>query len=121
MNFIHLFNFLHLLLFLLDLNKSGDPLLNPPSDGSIQGSINPQELPIDSDQTPPIDLCVESDEQVGIGKRKLTSIVWNHFKKQRIDGVEKAICNYCGKKLGGESKNGTKHLHDHFNRCPLRK
>ena len=66
-------------------------------------------------------MCVESDDQVGVGKRKLTSIVWNHYKKQRIDGVDKAICNYCGKKLGGESKNGTKHLHDHFNRCPLRK
>ncbi|KAL0559428.1 hypothetical protein IC582_004038 [Cucumis melo] len=33
----------------------------------------------------------------------------------------KAICNYCGKKLGGESKNGTKHLHDHFKICPLRR
>ena len=66
-------------------------------------------------------MCIESNDQVGVGKRKLTSIVWSHFKKQKIDGVQKAICNYCGKKLGGESKNGTKHLHDHFNRCPLRK
>ena len=47
--------------------------------------------------------------------------MWNHYKKQRIDGVDKAICNYCGKKLDGESKNGTKHLHDNFNRCPFRK
>ena len=31
--------------------------------------------------------------------------MWNHYKKQRIDGVDKAICNYCGKKLDGESKN----------------
>ena len=66
-------------------------------------------------------MCVESDDQVEVGKRKLTSIVWNHYKKQRIDEIDKAICNYCGKKLGGESKNGTKHLYDHFNRCPLRK
>ena len=48
-------------------------------------------------------------------------MVWNHYKKQRIDGVDKAICNYCGKKLGGERKNGTKHLHDHFNRCHFQK
>ena len=47
--------------------------------------------------------------------------MWIHYKKQRIDGVDKAICNYCGKKLGDESKNGTKHLHDHFNRCLFRK
>ena len=33
----------------------------------------------------------------------------------------KAICNYCGKKLGGESRNGTKHLHDHFKICLLRR
>ncbi|KAL5559950.1 hypothetical protein UlMin_036161 [Ulmus minor] len=31
-----------------------------------------------------------------------------------------AVCNYCDKKLGGESKNWTKHLHYHFKRCPLR-
>lgn len=54
-------------------------------------------------------------------KRKLTSAVWNHFKKEKIDDKWKAICNYCQKKLGGESKNGTKHLHGHFASCPLRK
>ncbi|KAJ9542707.1 hypothetical protein OSB04_029213 [Centaurea solstitialis] len=38
-----------------------------------------------------------------------------------VDGVDKAVCNYCEKKLEGSSKNGTKHLHDHFKICPLRK
>ncbi|XP_062110077.1 zinc finger BED domain-containing protein RICESLEEPER 2-like [Humulus lupulus] len=54
-------------------------------------------------------------------KRKLTSFVWNHFKKQKINGVDKAVCNYCQKILGGSSKNGTTHLRDHFNICSLRK
>ena len=66
------------------LSKFGDASINPPSVESIQDSINSEELPsqVNSDQTPPsIDLCVESDDQVGVGKRKLTSIVWNHYKK----------------------------------------
>jgi hypothetical protein len=37
-----------------------------------------------------------------------------------VNGQEKAECNYCQKKLGGSSKNGTKHLLDHFQRCPRR-
>ncbi|KAL5560719.1 hypothetical protein UlMin_036930 [Ulmus minor] len=56
----------------------------------------------------------------GEKKRKQTSVVWNHFSKRKCDGLWKAVCNYCDKKLGGESKNGTRHLHDHFKRCPLR-
>ena len=60
------------------------------------------------------------DENVQ-GKRKLTSFVWKHFKKVKIEGVDKAVCNYCQKKLGGSSRNGTTHLRDHFKICPLRK
>ncbi|KAL5552940.1 hypothetical protein UlMin_040341 [Ulmus minor] len=56
----------------------------------------------------------------GEKKRKQISVVWNHFTKRNFDGLWKAICNYCDKKLGGESKNGTRHLHDHFKRYPLR-
>ncbi|XP_022754723.1 zinc finger BED domain-containing protein RICESLEEPER 2-like [Durio zibethinus] len=33
----------------------------------------------------------------------------------------KAICNYCKKKLGGVSKNGTSHLRDHSERRELAK
>lgn len=53
-------------------------------------------------------------------KRKSRSVVWNHFKKIKVDGNDKAECNYCKKKLGGNSKNGTRHLHDHFNSCARR-
>nr|KAJ0206886.1 hypothetical protein LSAT_V11C500240550 [Lactuca sativa] len=49
--------------------------------------------------------------------RRLTSKVWKHFKKQKIDGVYKEICNYCNKKLSGISKNGTTHLHEHYRKC----
>ncbi|MCI31469.1 HAT family dimerization domain containing protein [Trifolium medium] len=37
-------------------------------------------------------------------KRKLTSDVWLHFKRQKIDEKMKAICNYCGAKLTGNPK-----------------
>ena len=53
-------------------------------------------------------------------KRKLTSVVWNHFEKLEINGQEKAKCHYCKKKLAGGSRNGTRHLHDHFKSCPKR-
>ncbi|KAH7665852.1 Tam3-transposase (Ac family) protein [Dioscorea alata] len=67
-------------------------------------------------------ISTNDNEEVNLAiKRKLTSVVWNHFKKEKIDDKWKAICNYYQKKLGGESKNGTKHLHDHFASCPLRK
>lgn len=49
--------------------------------------------------------------------RRLTCKVWRHFKKQKIDGVDKAICNYRKKKLSGISKNGTTHLHEHYKKC----
>ncbi|XP_060673042.1 zinc finger BED domain-containing protein DAYSLEEPER-like [Ziziphus jujuba] len=91
----------------------------PFSDNSTPIST-PQEIPSQEDinQTS-IEVCDEDSSQV-IGKRKLISVVWNHFKKVKIDGVDKAVCNYCSKKLGGGSRNGTRHLHDHFKRCPLR-
>ena len=67
----------------------------------------------------PID--VDIPEHDVTKKRKLKSIVWNHFSKQKINGLDKAICNYCKKKLAGSSRAGTTHLHDHFKICPLRK
>ena len=33
----------------------------------------------------------------------------------------KAKCNYCFAKLGGETKSGTKHLHDHLKSCTQQK
>ncbi|KAG6537720.1 hypothetical protein ZIOFF_002815 [Zingiber officinale] len=53
-----------------------------------------------------------------IGTRKLTSDVWNHFRRKKINGMDKAICNYCEKSLSGNSKYGTTHLREHFKICP---
>ena len=44
---------------------------------------------------------------------KYKSIVWNHFKRKRVDEKDKAECNYCKKLLVRGSNYGTKHLHDH--------
>ncbi|KAG6516449.1 hypothetical protein ZIOFF_026914 [Zingiber officinale] len=30
-----------------------------------------------------------------IGTKKLTYDVWNHFRRKKINGMDKAICNYC--------------------------
>ncbi|XP_022865255.1 zinc finger BED domain-containing protein RICESLEEPER 2-like [Olea europaea var. sylvestris] len=70
----------------------------------------------------PIHIDLGDDEEMTVEnrKRKLTSSVWQHFKLQRINNVSKAICRQCNKQLGGESKNGTSHLHAHLNRCPFR-
>ncbi|KAH7663286.1 Ribonuclease H-like protein [Dioscorea alata] len=45
-------------------------------------------------------------------------MVWQHFKKNKVG--DKAECNYCKKLLGGDSKNGTRHLHDHHKVCKMR-
>ncbi|KAL4595873.1 hypothetical protein ACB092_12G124000 [Castanea dentata] len=59
--------------------------------------------------------------KVGMEERKYKSIVWNHFKRKRVDEKDKAECNYCKKLLVRESNYGTKHLHDHVKICPRRK
>ena len=51
----------------------------------------------------------DGNESRGI-KRKKTSPAWDHFTLQKIDGKIKAVCNHCGRKLVGESSNGTKHF-----------
>jgi hypothetical protein len=54
-------------------------------------------------------------------EKKLTSVVWKEFKRVKWNGQVKAKCMYCFTKIGGETKNGTKHLHDHLKSCTLRK
>ncbi|XP_023912434.1 zinc finger BED domain-containing protein RICESLEEPER 3-like [Quercus suber] len=49
------------------------------------------------------------------------SIVWNHFKRKRVDEKDKAECNYCKKLLVNGSNYGTKHLHGHVKICRRRK
>lgn len=59
-------------------------------------------------------------ERSSPNKRGLTSEAWKHFKREKIDDKWKAICKYCDRKLLGETKQGTKHLHDHIRTCKLR-
>ncbi|CAN6243912.1 unnamed protein product [Urochloa humidicola] len=48
----------------------------------------------------------EEEEEGGSGsKRKLRSDVWNDFERVRVDGVRKAKCNHCGRKLSAVSRN----------------
>lgn len=64
----------------------------------------------------------EEEDGVEVGsKRKLTSVVWKEFTRVRWHGQVKAKCSYCFSKLGGETKSGTKHLHDHLKSCVQRK
>jgi len=60
----------------------------------------------------------DSDDGGRPSKRKLTSVVWNDFEKVRVDGVWKAKCNHCNKKLSATSRNGTTHLKTHLKTCP---
>ena len=61
---------------------------------------------------------VADNSTVEHGKQR--SVVWNHFTKKKVNGMDKAECNYCHKLLGGSSKHGTNHLHQHMKSCPKR-
>jgi len=63
----------------------------------------------------------ESEDQDFGTKRKLRYVVWSEFKRVKVSGEVKAQCNWRHKQLGGKSKNGTKHLHDHLRICTLKK
>ncbi|XP_058103795.1 zinc finger BED domain-containing protein RICESLEEPER 1-like isoform X3 [Magnolia sinica] len=53
-------------------------------------------------------------------KRRLTSSVWNDFEKVKGEGgKEFATCKHCKRKLVGDSKKGTSHLHKHLKKCLL--
>ncbi|XP_073004471.1 zinc finger BED domain-containing protein RICESLEEPER 1-like isoform X2 [Typha latifolia] len=50
--------------------------------------------------------------------RKLRSLVWNDFTKERKpDGSYVAICNHCKKQLTASSRSGTTHLKNHLAIC----
>lgn len=82
----------------------------------------------DSNEPPPSNSCTQEEtnndntqnQSEARGSKRKRSVAWNHFTQLKVNGEDKAECNYCHKKLGGNSKNGTKHLLDHFDRCPRR-
>lgn len=99
---------------------------------SQQESVNDSEAapiqidgiePVQIDGAEPIEIDDDEEiEETDLGrKRALTSVVWKEFKKVKVRGEEKAQCNWCHKRLGGKSRNGTTHLHDHLKICTLKK
>ncbi|KAF1867946.1 hypothetical protein Lal_00042413 [Lupinus albus] len=49
--------------------------------------------------------------------KKHRSVVWEHFQKIKMNGVDKDECKYCKKQLAGSSRNGTKRWHNHMELC----
>jgi hypothetical protein len=67
------------------------------------------------------DEVIQIDDDVPVGsKRKLKSEVWLEFDRVQLNGVWKAKCQWCKKLLGGDTRNGTKHLKNHLQICPDR-
>ncbi|XP_023913078.1 zinc finger BED domain-containing protein RICESLEEPER 3-like [Quercus suber] len=102
------------------------------------GSSNPSITPIGSHQSPMMvdkdnttpystpldsleDVQAQPNNEITQERGRLKSVVWNHFKKRKVDGKDKAESKYCTRFLVGGSKNGTKHLHDHLKICPRKK
>ena len=92
-----------------------------PSNADESNVAAPNIMNVEINSTPnEIESRVSCEVETGGSKRKLTSEVWNHFKRQKIDGKMKAICNYCGAKLLGVPNQGTSHLKSHVKSCPRR-
>ncbi|KAJ9541894.1 hypothetical protein OSB04_028400 [Centaurea solstitialis] len=103
--------------------------LNAETQGVSSADSNMNQLsPMPENQAPSSSTPLEQEQtetNVGDGattskKRKLTSDVWNHFEKKMVNGLVKAECNYCKKKLVGGSRDGTTHLRDHLKSCARR-
>ncbi|KAG8366458.1 hypothetical protein BUALT_Bualt17G0082100 [Buddleja alternifolia] len=58
---------------------------------------------------------IEVGSEIVSGKRKLTSDVWAHFNRIKVDGCQYGECKHCGLKLKAPSKNGTSSLGKHYN------
>ena len=85
------------------------------NDNTIVGGETDTKTPKCKD---PIDVDSLETNNEGVkeaNKRKLKSIVWNHFtKKKKINGIDKVVCNYCNRKLSSLPTFGTRHLHDDY-------
>jgi hypothetical protein len=90
-----------------------------PESVNESGANQSAAIEIDDDEEEEVE---EEEDGVEVGsKRKLTSAVWKEFKRVRWHGKIKAKCMYCSGKLVGDTRSGTKHLHDHLKSCVLRK
>lgn len=70
----------------------------------------------ESDPKDSISVNVSGNEPAS--RRRLRSLVWNDFTKERTpDGNYVAICNHCKKQLSASSRSGTTHLKNHLATC----
>lgn len=92
----------------------------PQSESRLE-SVNESEAIEIEDDEEEIEVQEEEDGAEVGSKRKLTSVVWKEFKRIKWSGQVKSKCIYCSAKLGGDTKSGTKHLHDHLKSRTLRK
>lgn len=97
-------------------SKEDNATTPTPSKPSTTASCTP--IPVDEDESP---AEIGSDPSVLPITNRHTSSVWADFKRKRVDGKDKAECNYCFKLLAGGPKAGTSHLKDHTKVCPKRK
>ena len=58
----------------------------------------------------PVIVSIAEVEHNGTLRRNLRTVMWNQFKRQKINGEYTYVCNYSGKRLGGKIKSGTKHF-----------
>ena len=87
-----------------------------------QGQDQPTSIPTSHNEVTNIDAesgDIEIDSCANeVGKRKLTSKVWESFNREKINRVWTAICKCCSKKLSGKGSAGTSHLKKHRDNCP---
>ncbi|XP_070667465.1 zinc finger BED domain-containing protein RICESLEEPER 2-like [Malus domestica] len=113
--------------------KSQEETICTPTDSNLAPTLYPsvvqQEIPSQiaqpQDIPTPNEVAGEIEEPEGDdgegNNSRLRSLVWQHYTRTLVDGVMKAICNYCSKKLGGNTGNGTSHLRHHVTICPRRR
>lgn len=91
--------------------------MEPDNSSSAEFSTDPpvQHVELETPMT-----CNTLEDEAKVGEKRLRSVVWQHFKKINVEGVDKAECNYCKKLLGAQRRNGTKHLHEHHKVCKMR-
>ncbi|CAL1384874.1 unnamed protein product [Linum trigynum] len=88
----------------------------------VNAPVPPQPAPVDQNNQPEQvgngngNLANENSE-VLVEECKLTSDVWPHYIRVKVNGVIKAKCKYCRKNLGGDTRNGTSHLRTHVKTC----
>ncbi|KAF7833130.1 zinc finger BED domain-containing protein RICESLEEPER 2-like [Senna tora] len=86
------------------------------SNSPLQGSSSPSPIVTTSPPSPDHVCSMSAEfhlsqliqiEDANVGQKRKTSVVWNHFKKLKVNGDDKSECNYCKKRLIAKSNDGT--------------